>query len=621
MYVGTAEHTMPSAEWGAVVLATIAYASLVMVGVRFMERRAPIQGMIFEFMAVYNCVQVVLNMGQVAAILLEAQKVGFQFEAVVGSVAGKLIWVQYHCRQLELLDTFFMILRKKFEAVSFLHMYLRVLNMWGWFFACHYELGSVTLFPALVSSVAQAVQYLYFSMSLLGISQVPFFGKALITEVQLAQFIISMAYNLYLAVTGKLPLGLALLQTFFFINGVVLYTDFNFRETNEAPEDTDGKDLPSERVTFSFDSSGWMYAYQFGVAAFLQEHLLPKPGDAPDPNLYPAGLGFSGSSAGALTASLLASGTSVPDVFEHVLAQHKVCSRNPRKMPICVDEALRKFQFPGAYKIITGRLRILVTRMLNRPPFFMGEVVDKYPDNETAIQLILASCHIPGIFGILPYKVGNSYYYDGMMWSSLFVPWRGAHKDHIVKVSGIGSIMSDIRPPFIPLWWCILPPSVKVLRGLYWQGYLDALLWFRTQPKPLETIFSTCGRRDSPMPGSPMGAATRRSPKAADSKRKSSANSELQKWKAATALLKQKPPELAKAVAKTDSPSGEKVRTLLKEFYDVRSTQVHQGMLAASMALLVLGTFTPQIRSTVLAFAVFSAAKFAWAAGEDKRSR
>ena len=27
-------------------------------------------------------------------------------------------------------------------------------------------------------------------------------------------------------------------------------------------------------------------------------------------------------------------------------------------------------------------------------------------------------------------------YYDGMMWSSLFVPWRGAKEDYIVKVSG-----------------------------------------------------------------------------------------------------------------------------------------------------------------------------------------
>ena len=29
---------------------------------------------------------------------------------------------------------------------------------------------------------------------------------------------------------------------------------------------------------------------------------------------------------------------------------------------------------------------------------------------------------------------------------------------------------SDMSPPFIPPWWCILPPPVRVLRGLYWQG-------------------------------------------------------------------------------------------------------------------------------------------------------
>ena len=59
---------------------------------------------------------------------------------------------------------------------------------------------------------------------------------------------------------------------------------------------------------------------------------------------------------------------------------------------------------------------------------------------------------------------------------------------------------SDIRPPLIPPWWCILHPPVRVLRGLYWQGapvkqiqlnepiesssgYMDALMWFRAPPR------------------------------------------------------------------------------------------------------------------------------------------
>eukprot|EP00913_Durusdinium_trenchii_P010027 g9408.t1 len=164
-----------------------------------------------------------------------------------------------------------------------------------------------------------------------------------------------------------------------------------------------------------------------------------------------------------------------------------------------------------------------------------------------------------------------------MMWSSLFVPWRGAKEDHIVKVSGIGGVMSDIRPPLIPPWWCILPPPVRVLRGLYWQGYLDALLWFRAPPRQLE---GWCGRRDvrerAPAAASSQASSQAASQAAAQAPaaarrnaRRNTASSAQRKWQVAKALLKQSPPKLAKALAVCD-PSGETVRTLLKDFYDAR---------------------------------------------------
>ncbi|CAE8602387.1 unnamed protein product, partial [Polarella glacialis] len=88
---------------------------------------------------------------------------------------------------------------------------------------------------------------------------------------------------------------------------------------------------------------------------------------------------------------------------------------------------------------------------------------------------------------------------------------------------------------------------------------------------------------------------------------------------AARAFIKQTPPELAKALAAVDAPSGETVRTLLKDFYDARSSGLHSAALVTSLLLLPLGAFTPQIRSTVLGFAVLASVKYAWAAGEDKR--
>ena len=155
------------------------------------------------------------------------------------------------------------------------------------------------------------------------------------------------------------------------------------------------------------------------------------------------------------------------------------------------------------------------------------------------------------------------YYYDGMMWSSLFVPWRGAKEDHIVKVSGIGGVMrlgysfpslklrSDIRPPLMPPWWCLLPPPVRVLRGLYWQGplsrsigpspgYLDALLWFRTAPRQWLGAKTT-----APRPAvRPEGFCGRRERETDAAVRPSA---QLRKWQVAKELMKRTPPKLAKA--------------------------------------------------------------------------
>lgn len=51
------------------------------------------------------------------------------------------------------------------------------------------------------------------------------------------------------------------------------------------------------KLTFSFDSGGWLYLYHLGVAQYLQRHLLP--------HLSPDDVAFSGSSGGALVAVAL----------------------------------------------------------------------------------------------------------------------------------------------------------------------------------------------------------------------------------------------------------------------------------------------------------------------------
>lgn len=51
---------------------------------------------------------------------------------------------------LGLLDTVFIVLRKKFRRISFLHVYERLLMVWWWFLVCRRGCGGDAYFPATV---------------------------------------------------------------------------------------------------------------------------------------------------------------------------------------------------------------------------------------------------------------------------------------------------------------------------------------------------------------------------------------------------------------------------------------------------------------------------------------
>jgi hypothetical protein len=61
-------------------------------------------------------------------------------------------------RYLELLDTAFIVMRKNFTQISFLHLYQRVLLMWAWY-ATHGACAAVAAVPCLgISASAGAFE-------------------------------------------------------------------------------------------------------------------------------------------------------------------------------------------------------------------------------------------------------------------------------------------------------------------------------------------------------------------------------------------------------------------------------------------------------------------------------
>merc|ERR1712113_512740 len=173
----------------------------------------------------------------------------------------------------------------------------------------------------------------------------------------------------------------------------------------------------------------------------------------------------------------------------------------------------------------------------------MGEVADSYPNNETAIDILRASCHVPLLAGIFPRRVGDGFYYDGLIWPSrLLVPWRAAERDLVLRVSASGAPGADIAIRRVPYWWAGLPPSIETLRGLFWMGYRDAARWFSTEPQAKSEAACRCRRMSETQKAarkeSTSAGTTHPSAEQGEVRDQNDGAGELARWRAAQALLR-----------------------------------------------------------------------------------
>lgn len=308
--------------------------------------------------------------------------------------------------------------------------------------------------------------------------------------------------------------------------------------------DEDSQPVPLEppgRVTFSFDSSGWLYTYHLGVACCLQQQLL---GQGPSAEVEEAvgDFAFSGSSGGALVAAALATGVDIYKLADFVISCQEECQYNPWRMFPCTERALHRFIGSNAHEQANGRLRVLLTRIqvLSVKPALRPETVSTFAsthhlkqvwvaqpvrhsrpgyacmhalhptpcaERRRPPQVLRASCHIPILAGGLPYHVerqqaadgtvvhagGN--FIDGLYWPSVLFMWRAFDRaDTLIKVSGLGNPTAAIRPPMpMPLHWVVLPPSPDVLWKIFACGYHDAARWLTRSVRPRPPQGSTAG--------------------------------------------------------------------------------------------------------------------------------
>lgn len=211
------------------IVATVGYLCFVYLGKKYMEDKEPYD--IKNYMVAYNLYQALLNTWSIATTIGALRTAGMSIwgnqpdYTTNGYQISFLIWLHYNNKYVELLDTVFMVLRKKNKQISFLHCYHHTLLIWSWF--CVLKLcagGGDSYFGATVNSFIHVLMYSYYLCALLGI-KVPRFIKSNLTKCQMLQFCVCAAHSIWCITTGH-QTKLACLQLFVMVNMLILFGNF-----------------------------------------------------------------------------------------------------------------------------------------------------------------------------------------------------------------------------------------------------------------------------------------------------------------------------------------------------------------------------------------------------------
>lgn len=226
--------------------ALVLYPSGVYIGMQLMDNREPFE--IQKYVFVYNTYQCIVNALCVYWMIQEVYtnawytvKYGFLpwgnkvQPGYDGFRMTWLVWIHYNNKYVELLDTLWMVLKKKKDQISFLHCYHHILLIWVWWHCCSTESGGEAWFGACINSLIHVYMYGYYTMSLL--KWKVDFMKIYMTSCQIMQFVICLAHAIFVyyqttygdELKGYIPWEMCADQAFVMVNMLFLFGHFFYK--------------------------------------------------------------------------------------------------------------------------------------------------------------------------------------------------------------------------------------------------------------------------------------------------------------------------------------------------------------------------------------------------------
>ena len=256
----TEEHTpqfWSGVQYTKPAVATVVYLSALYFGKKFMANREP-SPRLRKYIYTYNLYQVSLNAWCVYAFVKEVAKL-YLYEGVgpihlaveqTSELTNFVIWLHYNNKFVELFDSVFMVLNKKNEQLSFLHVYHHVLLLWSWFAVCRYGgAGGVAWFSAMLNSMVHVLMYSYY---LLAAMKIDCPWKKALTKAQMFQFVACMSTAIYSMRHNLYPFYLSCLNIFVMLNMLVLFGNF-YRKRYAKSSDKDKANTTIKNTTTATD--------------------------------------------------------------------------------------------------------------------------------------------------------------------------------------------------------------------------------------------------------------------------------------------------------------------------------------------------------------------------------
>nr|QIA97821.1 fatty acid elongase 2 [Tinca tinca] len=213
-------------------LLTISYLLTIYLGTKFMKNRPAYS--LKNVLLLYNFSITVLSFYMLVELISAVWSAGYRLQCQALHEAGeadirvaKVLWWYYFSKLIEFLDTVFIVLRKKNNQISFLHVYHHASMFNIWWCVLNWIPCGQSFFGPMLNSFIHILMYSYYGLSTIPSMHKYLWWKRYLTQAQLVQFVLTITHTVSAwVVPCGFPLGCLKFQTFYMCTLVVLFVNF-----------------------------------------------------------------------------------------------------------------------------------------------------------------------------------------------------------------------------------------------------------------------------------------------------------------------------------------------------------------------------------------------------------